>query len=181
MPLTFPRRLLPLLVNAEGKRGGRKICPLPVSALMWSVRKKDHLTLAIQTEMWDRLYSFIIFGLISSVRLLPSSENQTVPVFTLSNCRGWEQSLPFSWKPAQPGRHAVCRWSSGSPAPVSSIPGSRAKLKRKEKAVRVIKKNCQKQLREWTINFGCQNRYQRSPVKFQAFFSLPANPRLCWW
>lgn len=99
-PSHFPRRLLPLLVNAEGKCRGRTISPLWVR---WGGVWERWFTWLCKTntKMWDRLDSIITFSLSSFVRLSRYAlQSQKVPTFTPSNCRGWEQSLPFSWKPA---------------------------------------------------------------------------------
>lgn len=119
----------------------------------WSVRKSSSYFGKTNTKMGDRLHSIITCGLISFVRLFaPIRETENAP-HRSQQLREWEQSLPFSSKPATlPGPDG---WSAGStPLPASPTPGSSAKLKRKGMAAWVITECCQKGLRKWTINFG---------------------------
>ena len=144
--LTFQRKLLPLLVNSEGTCREGQTSPVPRRALRWGVRKTVHCTLARGTaQMCDRLNSIIAFGLISFLRLAVSSETQRLPTILLGNPREPSTTRSFPQKILE-SASALQPWSSGPPP--SSAPGRPAKPRRKETAVRVIRKTCQKVLRK---------------------------------
>lgn len=180
--LTLQPKRLPLLVGAEAKARSKDRSPFPRRTRRGGVWERQFVfTLARQTQRWEIGSTQLSPSVSSALRGLRSNQSPKMPTMGPGNSREWEQSLPFSSKPATlPGTTAGAR---GPPAPHQPDTGEPCQAEKERDGssghYRAAAKKCSE---NGQLISAVKTDTRGAQLDFKHFFfPLPANPRLCRW